>query len=93
MSEQYAQVDKLGTVVNVVLWDGESDFPLGEKLVPANDGQGIGWKHIDGKWIAPPPSEEAAPDTSEDDRARAAGIAKLVALGLKEEEALALIGR
>ena len=50
---QYAQVVD-GMVVNVVLWDGETEFDVaGLVATPPNKPVGIGWQLVDGEWIAP----------------------------------------
>lgn len=61
MSKTYAVIEN-GTVVNVVLWDGESEWsPDNGVAIPAADGVGIGWLYADGEFSAPPvppPTEE-----------------------------------
>ena len=39
-----------GKVVNVVIWDGESDLPFADKLVELTDNAGIDWDYKDGKF-------------------------------------------
>ena len=70
----YAVVDTNGLVVNVVIWDGVTDFqvPSGMSLVELpyetrdrGDGvevqqylAGIGWTYDGTDWIAPPAEDE-----------------------------------
>jgi len=51
----YAVVDGNGVVVNVVLWDGISQWgpPAGHIAVPLKEG-GIGWSYTKGKFVPPP---------------------------------------
>jgi len=59
---RYLVLDAEGLVVNVVIWDGVSRFrwrdrtPMLESDAPV--GVRMGWKHVDGEWIAPPKPEE-----------------------------------
>ncbi|HCN7669397.1 TPA: tail fiber assembly protein [Escherichia coli] len=53
MSQTYAVIEN-GTVVNVILWDGESEWsPENGVAIPAADGAGIGWLYADGVFTAP----------------------------------------
>lgn len=53
MSKTYAVIEN-NTVVNVVLWDGESEWsPDNGVAIPAADGVGIGWLYADGTFTAP----------------------------------------
>jgi len=53
MSQTYAVI-KNNTVVNVVLWDGESEWaPDNGVAIPAADGVGIGWLYADGTFTVP----------------------------------------
>ena len=62
---------KNNTVVNVVLWDGESEWsPDNGVAIPAADGVGIGWSYADGVFTAPPAPQPTPEDIS------AANIAK-----------------
>lgn len=62
MSNTYAVIEN-GTVVNVVLWDGESDWsPDIGIAVPAGDDVGIGWSYKKGKFT-PPPSPPLTPES------------------------------
>jgi hypothetical protein len=42
-----------GVVVNVSLWDGESDWTSPEEIVqiPQDSSAGIGWEYINGEFI------------------------------------------
>lgn len=48
-------------VVNVIVYDAGNDWtpPTGHELTQAIDGVGIGWRFVDGQWVAPeePPVE------------------------------------
>jgi len=50
--KQYAHIVD-GTVVNVSLWDGESDWTPAEEIIEIPEGisAGIGWDYIDGEFI------------------------------------------
>lgn len=48
---RYAEVVN-GTVVNVVLWDGESEY-AGEALTLCPDGVSVGWTFDGTDWVAP----------------------------------------
>lgn len=49
-------------VINIVLWDGKSDWSPGAGIaVPAGDDVGIGWSYKKGKFT-PPPIPEPSPD-------------------------------
>ena len=80
---------KDNTVINTVLWDGESDWtaPEGTTAVIAPEGVGIGWTRVDGEWVAPEP-----PPAPVEDPNKASARAKLAALGLTEAEITAMIG-
>lgn len=58
---QYALLDNTNTVINVVEWDGESDWtpPAEHIAIPLLEG-GIGWTFADGQFIPPP--EPAEPE-------------------------------
>ena len=59
---RYALINANGLVVNVSLWDGETEWqpPEGITVVKVPDGQpcGPGWTFNGTDWIAPPPVEE-----------------------------------
>lgn len=55
---KYAQIID-GTVVNVIVWDGETDLGLDGELVNVDDTPcGPGWTVVDGEFVAPPEPEE-----------------------------------
>jgi hypothetical protein len=92
MIHRYAQVNADGLVVNMVLWDGETQFDSEFLLVKAPDEANIGWGWDGNDWVIPePPTPEPEP---EDPLAavRDSGMKKLLALGLTKEEALAIVG-
>lgn len=66
MSDRYAVVDDNDKVVNVVMWDGESDFPLAEqyrmiRVEPDEQIEPGGRRLSDGGWErAPRPQEETS---------------------------------
>lgn len=82
-------VIKDNTVINTVLWDGESDWtpPEGTTVELAPAGVGIGWTKSGSDWIAPEPAPAPTPDPN-----KVSARAKLAALGLTEEEIAALVG-
>lgn len=49
-----------GKVVNVILWDGKTEYDPGEgvELVELPAGAGIGWSYVKGEFAAPPPPPE-----------------------------------
>ena len=49
-----------GKVVNVSLWDGETQWTPAEEVVEIPEGvtAGIGWDHIDGEFVDNRPVEE-----------------------------------
>jgi len=55
MSSRYALVDADGLVVNVVEWDGETQWSAPEDLTPveAPDGASKSWTLTDGVWAPP----------------------------------------
>jgi hypothetical protein len=38
-------------VVNVIVWDGESELPFANKLIQLTDNAGIDWDYIDGEFV------------------------------------------
>jgi hypothetical protein len=57
---RYAHINADGLVVNVSLWDGESEYTPAEGITLVNvDGVacGPGWSYVDGQFIAPPKPE------------------------------------
>ena len=82
-------VIKDNTVINTVVWDGESDWtaPEGTTAVVAPAGVGIGWTKSGSNWIAP-----ELPAAPAEDPNKVSARAKLAALGLTDEEISALVG-
>ena len=80
---------KDNTVINTVVWDGESDWtaPEGTTVELAPSGVGIGWTRVAGNWVAPEPPTPPAEDPN-----KVSARAKLAALGLTEAEITAMIG-
>lgn len=58
---RYALIDKDGTVLNVIEWDGASDYeiPLEISAIPAPDGIGPGDRKGPQGWEPAAPVEEA----------------------------------
>ena len=56
--EQYAVISN-DTIINVILWDGESIYETdGELLLLTEEMSpkpGIGWTRVDGEWVEPNP--------------------------------------
>lgn len=50
MEKTYAVIENK-KVVNVILWDGESQIDSSEDLVELTNNAGIGWDYIDGTFI------------------------------------------
>jgi len=82
-------VIKDNTVINTVVWDGESDWtaPEGTTTMVAPAGVGIGWTKSGSNWIAP-----ETPAAPAEDPNKVSARAKLSALGLTEDEITALLG-
>ncbi|MGE5501867.1 MAG: hypothetical protein ACM3W4_08065 [Ignavibacteriales bacterium] len=55
MSDRYALVDGDGLVVNVVEWDGVSDWspPEGLTCMEADEAVSVGWTRQSGAWVGP----------------------------------------
>lgn len=56
IADDYAVVDAVGNVINVVLWDGKTNWnpPEGATAIKINgSGAGIGWTYKDGGFIRP----------------------------------------
>lgn len=51
-------------------------------------GVGVGWKYVDGEWIAPEPPEVIGPDRD----TRLASVEKLRSMGFTDEEIISLVG-
>jgi hypothetical protein len=81
-------VIKDNTVINTVVWDGESDWsaPDGTTAVIAPEGVGISWTKVGANWVAPEPPAPAPEDPN-----KVSAREKLAALGLTEAEIAALI--
>lgn len=81
-------VIKNETIINIVVWDGISEWapPADTTIELAVDGIGTGWRRIDGIWTEPEP-----PAPTQEDLAKVSARAKLAALGLTEEEIEALV--
>lgn len=93
---EFAVVEN-GCIVNVILWDGVSEFETPHTMIPLPEGAAVGAELIDGQWVNPEPIEieghaDALAEANEQLGRREAALAKLVALGLTEAEAAALIG-
>ncbi|MDL4913725.1 MAG: tail fiber assembly protein [Enterobacterales bacterium endosymbiont of Blomia tropicalis] len=63
MSTSYAVIEN-GMIVNVIAWDGETEFtvPDNQQLINISDiseQPGIGWAYSDGEFTAPPPPERS----------------------------------
>ena len=58
--EKVFAVIEAGIVVNVVIWDGETEWPHeGEAvLIPESSSAGIGWDYIDGEFVDNRPKSE-----------------------------------
>ncbi|MBU9812393.1 tail fiber assembly protein [Rahnella sp. SL6] len=57
----YAVINSDGEIINVVLWDGETDWtpPDGSTAIKVNDsGAGIGWTYKSGVFTAPPLTDD-----------------------------------
>lgn len=54
---RYAIVNDSGVVVNAVLWDGKTKYEPAGKLVPLEDGFGIGDSHVNGEFVKAPEVE------------------------------------
>lgn len=57
----FAVVDSDGIIINMVVWDGESEWapPEGTTAIDAGEsGCGIGWTYKDGVFTAPPLTDE-----------------------------------
>ncbi len=85
-------VIKDNTVINTVVWDGESDWnaPEGTTVLVAPAGVGIGWTKSGSNWIAPEPPALITAEPADPNKVSARE--KLAALGLTEAEITALLG-
>lgn len=79
MSDSYAVIEN-GTVVNVVLWDGETEWSPDTGDVVKTDGTvSIGWGYNDGVFSAPPvpePSQKELIASAEQEQASRLDAAK-----------------
>jgi len=59
----YALINQDNLVVNVISWDGKSDWQPPEEFmaVPLQGEAGIGWSYIDGQFVPPPEEESSDP--------------------------------
>ncbi len=46
MEKSYAHI-KDNKVINVIVWDGESELSYADELAPLIDNAGIGWDYVD----------------------------------------------
>lgn len=79
-----------GLVVNVILWDGESEYP--EELVPCPEEASIGWSFLDGEWSAPEPEIVELPTEALTPEQHAAIADIMDTLGLLEATARTMLG-
>ncbi|MEM8447422.1 tail fiber assembly protein [Morganella morganii] len=61
MNTLYAVIEN-GIVVNVIIWDGESEIAVPDErqlinISDIDDNPGIGWSYSDGEFTSPPPPE------------------------------------
>ena len=88
--KNYAIIDSTNTVINVVVWDGESPWTPSQDCIvvaiPEDSSAGIGWTYVDGEFIAPPRPEPPAPS------APLTPAEKLAASGLTVAELKELLG-
>jgi hypothetical protein len=58
MIKTYALIED-GKVVNVIVWDGESELNSSVELVELTNNAGIGWDYVNGKFAdnRPEPTE------------------------------------
>ena len=54
-NRNYLVVDESGEVVNIILWDGETQYDPGEgrTVLVQPEGVGIGWRRDGDGWTAP----------------------------------------
>ena len=57
----YSLIDSTGLILNIIEWDGVSEYtaPAGLTLEPNTPGTGPGWTKINSGWVAPPAEEDA----------------------------------
>ncbi len=100
MSNTYAVIEN-GTVVNVIVWDGETAIGFGGnqiaiQIAQSGDGTsaptpGIGWSYANGVFIPPPEPEQTAEDLAAQNLALAqaaynVATAKITALNEQIED-------
>jgi hypothetical protein len=58
MKKTYALIEN-EKVVNVILWDGQSEIYNSDDLIEVTNNAGIGWDYVDGKFTdnRPEPTE------------------------------------
>lgn len=51
----YAIINSENLVVNVIEWDGTTEWqpPDGHQIVPLAQEGGIGWSYVDGEFVSP----------------------------------------
>lgn len=54
---EYAHI-KNNKVINVIVWDGESELSYANELVLLTDSAGIDWDYIDGEFVDNRPKED-----------------------------------
>ena len=61
---KYAVIGADSTVINVVVWDGVTDWPHSEVVVDLTEfpNVGIGWDYVDGEFVDNRPEPEPEPD-------------------------------
>jgi len=67
MEQKYCII-KDGVVINVIVWDGATEFiyPFPHDSIIASDTAGIGWGYQDGEFIAPvAPEQDEIPINTE----------------------------
>lgn len=90
MADRYAVISETsGEVVNVIVWDGETQFDLEKGMVlVSTDVAGPGWSYVGGEFLAPPepevppptPEQAIANNTAERDRLLAAATLAIAPL-------------
>jgi hypothetical protein len=56
---KYAHI-KNNKVVNIVIWDGQSELSYADELVPLIENVGIDWDYIDGQFVDNRPKTEGS---------------------------------
>ena len=95
MNQRYAVV-KDGQVINVILWDGETEYTPDEdcEIVLAPIEVAIGWSYSAGDWSEPEPTPSETVPTEDPaiTAARHSGVQELMALGVSAATARAIMG-